>query len=213
MSKPFVVKVLVEDRIAVQTSDGSASLVLDQNAATFWATLQTDLFSKGILLTNDPNATLDIQGGNIGLRCTNGNMNLHGSQILTAGDGNWTQNMSTVDSSVTLNPANALYNEFNNTSIGGLNVISRVDIYPPIGGTIINSIIVNAGNPNPDGRHLWWQNLGLGTLTFTNLSGAGTAGGLIRAPAATYVVPIGGGVEMMFDDTIAPDGLWLIRGI
>lgn len=212
MAKPFLAQVIQESRIQIVTTpDGVAQIVLDDSVAPGEDAIQviTNLFSKGILLQNDPHAFLRIRGGNAEVNVLNGNLALNTSQLLMLGSGNLTQNMATVDNSVVLNPANATYTEFNNTSVGGLQVISRVDIFPAAGGTTIDSIILQPGNPNPDGRQIWWQNIGNDSLTFANLSGAGTAGGLILCPnGAPFVVRHGGGVSMMFDE--AADQ-WFIR--
>ncbi len=168
-------------------------------------------------MQNDPVAFLEIRGGNAGFNVANGNLVVTSSELVLHGSGLVEQNMETVDNSITLDPAAAVYNELSDAILGGLNVISRVNIVPDATGTTINSIIVHAGNPNPDGRKIWIQNQGTlvgQTLTLANLAGAGTAGGLIQAPSALdYIVPHGGGVCIMFDDTVSVDGLWLVRAI
>jgi|SRR6185295_12517668 len=213
MAKPFLVKTIQEVTIQIVTSDGgSGQIVLDQTLGPGNDTVQitTDLFSKGILLQNDPTALWRMRGGNGEWSLTNGNLSLNTSQLFETGSGNLRQNMVTVNNSVTLDPADANYAEFSNVSVGGLNVISRVDLGPAVGGTSIDSIILSPGNPNPDGRQIWFQNIGADPLTFKNLSGAGTPGGLILCPnLADYVIRPGGGVSIMFDE---PNNEWFVRG-
>jgi hypothetical protein len=212
MAKPFLAQVIQEVTIQIVTADGgSGKIVLDQTLGPGNDTVQvtTDLFSKGILLQNDALAFIRMRGGNGEWNLLNGNLALNTSQLLAFGSGNLRQNMVTVNNSVVLNPANANYNEFNNTSVGGLNVVSRVDLFPDGAGTTIQSVILDPGNPNPDGRQIWWQNIGATNLTFANLSGAGTVGGLILCPnGSDFVVRPGGGVSMMFDE---PSNLWFVR--
>jgi len=212
MAKPFLAQVIQEVTIEIVTADGgSGKIVLDQTLGPGNDTVQitTDLFSKGILAQNDTQAFIRMRGGNGEWNLLNGNLALNTSQLLELGSGNLEQNMVTVNNSVVLNPANANYNEFNNTSVGGLNVVSRVNLFPDAGGTSIQSIILSPGNPNPDGRQLWWQNIGVTSLTFVNLSGAGTIGGLILCPnSADFVIRPGGGMGMMFDES---SNLWFVR--
>ena len=215
MSKPFVIKEMLSDSITIHTTDNGAQILLDQNAVLDKIAITTNLFSKGILIQNDPSAFLEIRGGNAGLNLANGNLQVTASQMVLQGSGLLEQNMCTVNNGITLDPAAAVYNELSDAVLGGLNVISRVNVVPDALGTTINSLIVHAGNPNPDGRQIWFQNLGTAvgqTLTFGDLAGAGTAGGLILCPSATdFIVQAGGGVSIMFDDSASADGLWLVR--
>ena len=216
MSKPFATKIVQNDVLTLQTNDGaSAQVVLDQTLplGNFNVQIVTNAFNKGIRIKNDPLAFLEIEGGNAQFNLANGNLTETASHLILLGSGEVEQNMLTIDNSITVAPANTLYNELNTTGAPGINVISRVNIVPDPLGTQINSIIV--GSPNPDGREIWFQNLGTAvgqTLTFGNLSGAGTAGGLILAPGLVdYVILPGGGMSIMFDAAASVDGLWLIR--
>jgi len=212
MAKPFLVKVIREVKIQIVTADGgSGQIVLDETLGPGNDTVQilTDLFSKGILIQNDPAAFIEMRGGNAQWNLSNGNLALNTSQLLMLGSGNLTQNMVTVDNSVVLNPADPNYNEFNNTSVGGLQVISRVDLFPDAGGTTIHSIILDPPNPNPDGRELAFQNIGNAALVFKNLSPSGTAGGLILCPnLADFTIRPGGGGTLTFDE---PSNEWFVR--
>lgn len=212
MSKPFAVKVAQSDILTLRTTDGSAQIVLDQTVGltNFYVQILTDAFNKGIRIKNDPAAFFELEGGNAQLNLANGNLAENTSQLLMSGVGNVTQNMLTVDDSITVDPALAVYGQLDTTGAPGINVISRVNIVPATGGTTINSIIV--GSPNPDGREIWFQNTGTDPLVFVNQSGSGTAGGLISAPNhVDFTVRPGGGVGIMFDETVTIDGLWLIR--
>lgn len=216
MSKPFATKIVQNDVLTLQTTDGvSARVVLDQTLplGNFNVQILTDAFNKGIRLKNDPLAFLEIEGGNAQFNLANGNLLEKTSQLFMLGSADVEQNMLTVNASITVAPANPLYNELNTTGAPGINVVSRVNIVPDPLGTQINSIVV--GSPNPDGREIWFQNLGTTvgqTLTFGNLSGAGTPTGLILAPGLVdYVIQPGGGASLMFDISASVDGLWLIR--
>ena len=215
MSKPFAVRVVQNPVLTLQTDDVGSQIVLDQTVAPGGFTIQvlTDAFNKGIRLKNDPQAFLEIEGGNAQLNLANGNLAENTSRLLMLGTGGVSQNMLTVDNSITVDPALPLYNQLDTTGAPGINVISRVNIVPDAGGTRINSIIVDS--PNPDGREIWFQNLGTAVgqvLTLANLSVAGTAGGLLLAPdLVDFPVRPGGGVSIMFDGTVSVDGLWLIR--
>jgi hypothetical protein len=216
MSKPFATSIVQNDVLTLQTTDGvSAQVILDQTLplGNFNVQILTDAFNKGIRIKNDPLAFFEIEGGNAQINLANGNLAENTAQLFLLGAGNLDQNMLTVNNPITVSPANPLYNELNTTGAPGINVISRVNMVPDPLGTQINSIII--GSPNRDGREIWFQNLGTAvgqTLTFGNLSGAGTAGGLILAPGLVdFVIPPGGGASLMFDATASVDGLWLIR--
>lgn len=215
MSKSLAVKDLVSDAIVVHTTDNSARITLNQSAVQDWILLETNLFSKGIRLRNDPTTTVQLLNRDLFLFATTGNALTIASRIFDQAP-EVNQSLLTVAQVRTLNPAAPVYNEFNNLILPGLDIISRVDIVPDALGTTINSIVTTTGNPNVDGREIWIQNLGTvggQTLTLTHLSGAGTAGGLLLGPGlVNYVIPAGGGASIMFDATVTVDGLWLIRG-
>lgn len=217
MSKPFVCKEMVSPAINIHTTDGSGAVGLDQNAISPAAVVRvsTNLFSKPIQITNDATVEIKLDGGNIFHTASNGNISDVASGTISEAAAFTTQSSLFVTRlPTTVSPAAATYNQFDNTSAPGIQELSRINIVPAAGGTTINSIIVNPGNPNRDGQEIWFQNIGADNLTFTNLSGAGTVGGLIRTAGATYVVPPGGGVSLMFDETVdAPNGQWLVRGI
>lgn len=207
---------LVSDSITLSTTDGGAKIVLDQNAEFNPVEISTDQFSKGILLQNDPTTFLLLRGGNAVFSTSNGNLQVLTSQLFLIGSGMLAQNMLTVNNSITVDPADPLYDELNTTGAPGINVISRLQIAPDASGTTIKSIITNS--PNPDGRVLWIHNVGtsLGqTLTLVNLAAAGTAGGLILTPGLVdYVIPAGGGVCLIFNGSNPEvDGTWLVLGV
>ena len=207
---------LVSDSVTLRTTDAGAQIVLDQDAEFNKIEITTDDFSKGILLQNDPTTFLLLRGGNAVLSTSNGNLQVLTSQLFMTGSGMLAQNMLTVNNSITVDPADPLYDELNTTGAPGINVISRVHIVPDADGTTINSIIV--GSPNPDGRVIWVHNLGMSqgqTLTLANLAAAGTAGGLILAPGLVdYVIPAGGGVCVVFNGSRPDiDGIWLVLGV
>lgn len=216
MSKPFLCKEMTSDSISIHTTASDGSILLDPaDAGSNVVQIRTNLFNKNIVLSNDPTAELKLAGGNIFETASNGNVSVVTNQCSELA-ATVAQSMLTVTRSGTLDPADALYNQFDNTSLGGLQELSRVNINPAALGTTINSIVLQPGNPNPDGREIWIQNIAppLGaSLSLVNESGAGTAGGLIRAPLPIYVIPPGGGVSIMFDSTVTADGEWLIRGI
>jgi hypothetical protein len=207
---------IVSDSVTLSTTDEGAKIALDQDAAFYKISIMTDHFSKGILLQNDPTAFFELRGGNAVLSTSNGNLQLLTSQLFMIGSGMLAQNMLTVNNSITVDPADPLYDELNTTGAPGINVISRVHIVPDADGTTIKSIVT--GSPNPDGRVLWIHNLGTSlaqTLTLTHLASVGTAGGLILGPGlADYVIPAGGGVCLVFNGS-QPDvaGLWLVVGV
>ena len=212
MSKPFVVKTMVSDRIEMRTTDGSGTVVLDQDDPQNHVRISTDSFSKGILVATDPNTAIQLLNGNIFVFTPNGNVETTSSHSVENSAVNNEQTLLTVTRRVTLDPADPVYDELNNTDVGSINISSRLNIVPDASGTIVNSLIINVGDPNPDGREIWVQNLGTDpgqTLTLTNQSPSGTAGGKFRS-AADYVIGSGGGVGIMFDQ--AADE-WLVRGI
>jgi hypothetical protein len=215
MSKSFAVKDVVSDTLVVHTSDNSAKITLDQTAPQDRLIMETDLFNRGVRLQNDPNAVIQLLGGNIFVFCPNGNVITSASRVIDQGN-EVSQSLLTVEQVRTLDPAAPVYNELNNTNVGSLNIISRVDIVPDALGTTINSIILDVGQPNVDGREIWIQNLGTAApqvLVLSHLSGAGTVGGLILGPGLVdFSIPAGGGASIMFDATATIDGLWLIRG-
>jgi hypothetical protein len=205
----------------MHTTDGSGSVILDQAPAIPGdpvVTVKTNLFNKPILLTNDPTVEVKLDGGNVFETATNGNISsVAGGSISEQAALVLQSSLFVTRLPTTVNPAAPLYNQFDNGSCPGIAELSRVNIVPDALGTTINSIITNPGNPNVDGQEIWFQNLGTAagqTLTFTNQSGAGTVGGLLRTSGVAYVVPAGGGVSMMFDSTVdSPHGQWLVRGI
>lgn len=215
MSKSFAVKDVVSDTLVVHTTDNSAKITLDQTAPQDRLILETDLFNRGVRIQNDPNAVIQLLGGNIFVFCPNGNVITSASRVIDQGS-EVSQSLLTVEQVRTLDPAASVYAEFNNSSLGGLNIISRVDIVPDALGTTINSIILDVGQSNVDGREIWIQNLGTTApqvLVLAHLSGVGTAGGLILGPGLVdFSIPAGGGASIMFDATATVDGLWLIRG-
>jgi hypothetical protein len=207
---------IVSDSITFNTTDAGAKIVLDQDAEFNKIEITTDHFSKGILLQNDPTTFLELRGGNAALSTSNGNLQLITSQLFMTGSGMLAQNMLTVNNSITVDPADPLYDELNTTGAPGINVISRVHIVPDTDGTTIKSIVT--GSPNPDGRVLWIHNLGTSlaqTLTLAHLAPAGTAGGLILAPRLVdYNIPAGGGVCLIFNGSRPDvDGIWLVDGV
>jgi hypothetical protein len=168
------------------------------------------------LLQNDPTAFFELRGGNAALSTSNGNLQLITSQLFMLGSGMVAQNMLTVNNSITVDPADPIYDELNTTGAPGINVISRVQLVPDADGTTINSIVT--GSPNPDGRVIWIHNLGTSltqTLTLANLSATGTDGGRILAPGLTdYVIPAGGGACVIFNGSQRNvDGTWLVLGV
>jgi hypothetical protein len=207
---------IVSDAVSLRTTDEGAKITLDQDAEFNKIEIKTDHFSKGILLQNDPTAFFELRGGNAALSTSNGNLQLITSQLLMTGSGMVAQNMLTVNNSITVDPADALYDELNTTGAPGINVISRVHVAPDADGTTISSIIT--GSPNPDGRVIWIHNLGTSltqTLTLVSLAAAGTAGGLILAPGLTdYIIPAGGGACLIFNGSQPDvDGTWLVLGV
>lgn len=216
MSKPFICREMISDTVSIHTTAFDGSILLDPtDVGSNVVQIKTNLFSKNILLTNDPTAEIKLEGGNIFHTASNGNISDVAGGLISEVAAFTTQSSLFVTRlPTTVDPASAVYNQFDNTSCPGIAQLSRVNIVPAIGGTTINSIIVDPGNPNRDGQEIWFQNIGANTLTFTNLSGAGTVGGLIRTPGISYIVLPGGGVSMMFDETVdSPNGQWLVRGI
>ena len=65
---------LVSDSITLSTTDGGATIVLDQDAENNKIEIETDQFSKGILLQNDPTTFLLLRGGNAVFSTSNGNL-------------------------------------------------------------------------------------------------------------------------------------------
>jgi hypothetical protein len=216
MSKPFLSKEVVERSVTVRTLDAASSVVVDQGAANT-VSIQTDSTAKGILLANDANAAIQLLGGDAFLFVPGGNLVETGSEIVENGTGLHQQTMLTVTNRVTLDPAAPSYAELSNASVSNLNVSSRLNVVPDASGTSIDSIVIDAGHPNVDGRELWIQNTGTDpaqTLTLVNQSGSGTAGGLLLCPnGGDYAIPAGGGVSIMFDDSFGANGAWLVRGV
>ena len=217
MSKPFLSKVVVERSVTVRTLDAASSVVVDQGAVTNTVSIQTNSTAKGILLQNDANAAMQLLGGDAFLFVPGGNLVETGSEIVENASALHRQTMLTSTNRVTLDPAAATYTELSNLDVGGLNVSSRLNIVPNATGTTIDSMIIDSGNPNPDGRAIWIQNTGTAaaqTMTLPHLSGSGTAGGQFVCPDdADYVIQRGGGASIMFDDSIGPSGAWLVRAI
>jgi len=214
MSKPFVVKTMVSDRIEMRTTDGSGSVVLDQDDPQNPTKISTSSFDKGILIATDANTAVQLLNGNIFVYTPNGNIVSTSSHSVDNSAVNNEQTLLTVTRRVTLDPADPLYDELNNSDVGAINISSRLNIVPDAAGTVVNSLVIDEGNANPDGREIWIQNTGTDpgqTLTLTNLSPSGTAGGKFRGPG-DYVIEAGGGVSIMFDAG-SGDGEWLVRGI
>lgn len=216
MSKPFICKEMLSDTVSIHTTAFDGSILLDPtDVGSNIVQVKTNLFSKNIVLSNDPTAEIKLTGGNIFHTASNGNISdVAGGTISEVAPFTTQSSLFVTRLPTTVSPAAATYNQFDNGSAPGIQQLSRINIVPAGGGTTINSIIVDPGNPNRDGQEIWFQNIGADNLTFTNLSGAGTVGGLIRTPGASYVVVPGGGVSMMFDSTVdSPNGQWLVRGI
>lgn len=219
MSKPLVVAELVSPAINMHTTLGSGAVVLTDTPALLGpvVSISTNLFNKPIVLTNDPTAEVKLDGGNVFVTASNGNVGVSAGGSISETAAFTRQSMLVVTRTpTTVDPAAAVYNQFDNGSAPGIAQLSRINVVPDALGTTINSIVVNPGNPNQDGQEIWFQNLGSApgqTLTLTNLSGAGTAGGLLRTSGVGYVVQPGGGVGIMFDETVTADGAWLVRGI
>ncbi len=216
MSKPFICKEMLSDTVSIHTTAFDGSILLDPtDVGSNIVQVKTNLFSKNIVLSNDPTAEIKLAGGNIFHTASNGNISdVAGGTISEVAAFTTQSSLFVTRLPTTVDPAAATYNQFDNVSCPGINELSRVNIVPAVGGTTINSIIVDPGNPNRDGQEIWFQNIGADNLTFTNQSGAGTVGGLIRTPGASYIVLAGGGASIMFDSTVdSPNGQWLVRGI
>jgi hypothetical protein len=214
MSKPFLIKEIKETRIAIHTTNNVSSVVLDQAATEDTIVIETTAVTAGVLLAggSEDNA-IQLFDGDVFVFTPNGNLVETAGQIFENASSLHQQSMLTAANRVTLSPAASLYNELNNGIAPGLNQSSRINIAPPAGGTVINSIVVVG---SPDGRELWVQNVnppGGDALTLTNQSGAGTLGGRFQGPG-DYVIPAGGGASIMLDQTaLAGEGAWLVRGI
>lgn len=216
MSKPFICKEMLSDTVSIHTTSFDGSILLDPaDIGSNIVQIKTNLFSKNIVLSNDPTAEIKLAGGNIFHTASNGNISdAAGGTISEVAAFTTQSSLCVTRLPTTVDPAAVTYNQFDNVSCPGIQELSRINIVPAVGGTTINSIIVDPGNPNRDGQEIWFQNIGANNLTFTNQSGAGTVGGLIRTPGASYIVLAGGGVSIMFDVTVdAPNGQWLVRGI
>lgn len=212
MSKPLVVKTMVSSRIEMRTTDGSGTVVLDQDDPQNQVKIEASSFDKGILVRNDPNTALQLLNGNIFVFTPNGNIEMTSSHSVDNAAVNSEQTLLTVTRRVTLDPADPVYDELNNSDVGSINISSRLNVAPDAAGTVVNSLVIDEGNPNPDGREIWVQNIGTDpgqTLTLTNQSPSGTVGGKFRS-ATDYVIGAGGGVGIMFDASVNE---WLVRGI
>lgn len=217
MSKPLIASVVRSPSVEVTTDDGTQRLVLDQGAPDVGILARS--LNKNVRISSDPADNVAVElvpDGSIFVFTPAGNAFVTASQILLDGDAQVRLTLLDVSRSVVLDPADPLYEEINNLFVPGLNVVSRLDIVPAAGGTTINSMIVDSGSPNPDGRQVWIQNLGtdpLQTLTLSYFSPTGTAGGLFSTPGGGIgiVIPLGGGVSAMFDSNVSPDGAWVVR--
>jgi hypothetical protein len=191
------------------------ALTCDDGAGMHLVTDGADLLleNSGTQITSNLAST-----GNLLVTNTNGNVVTTAGQIVETaqiavinGTATVLQTMLTLGNSATLNPSNANYAELGPSQATGLNLASRLDVFPNAAGTTIDSIII--ASPNPDGRQIAIQNIGTAggqTLTLRNQNDAGTAGGKFFGPG-DYVIPAGGGVIITFDST-AP-GFWFVRGV
>src|ERR1700750_73498 len=153
MSKPFLCKEVKETQVTIKTADGVSSIVLDQNAAEDTIAITTSSPTAGVVLANgDTNNALQLFDGAIFVFSPAGNIIETGAKILHQGTSLLQQTMITATNSVVISPASSIYHELNHTTAAGLSTASRLNITPPSGGTVINSII--AFDPNPDGRQL-----------------------------------------------------------
>jgi len=156
-------------------------------------------------------------GGNIFVAAgVAGNTVLSGSQVIATGSTvfenasrNFTSTMETYSNSATLNPAASVYNELSNIDVPAIFNASRFNINPAVGGTTVNSLFTEDGNPNPDGRIIDIQNIGtVDDVVFPNQSVLGTDGGKFFW-AGDFTLPAGMGVKIRFDQNIGA-GSWLI---
>lgn len=157
MSKPFLIKEIKETRIAIHTTNNVSSVVLDQAATEDTIVIETTAVTAGVLLAggSEDNA-IQLFDGDVFVFTPNGNLVETAGQIFENASSLHQQSMLTAANRVTLSPAASLYNELNNGIAPGLNQSSRINIAPPAGGTVINSIVVVG---SPDGRELWVQNV------------------------------------------------------
>lgn len=241
MSKPFAVKVLISDQVTMRTTDGTSSVVVDQavgatvvaSGAGMVATVLGDDDAQ-VLVTSDGNevamtipsipmsVVLDPALTVIGLT------NASGRVIATCGDfvatvdndvnliaeANVLQTLLEIRNNATLDPADANYDELNNTDVPDLINSSRLNIVPDAAGTTVHSIFTNDGVPNVPHKTLWVMNTGTDpgqTLTFINQSGSGTVGGLFFGPG-DYEIPAGGGVVLLLDTHVTADPVWVVYG-
>lgn len=212
MAKPFAVKTITSESILLRTTDGNNTVLLDENAVQNGLVIKS--VNKGVLFSGNAGNTVAIQmlGGDMFLFNPGGNIIETASNLLDNGNDLQSQSMETITAKRSLLVADAVYNQLDNTDVGGINVVSRLNITPNAIGTIIHSIILNVGTDNIDGRYLWIQNIGTDpaqTITLTNQNPLGTVGGKFLGPG-DYIIPAGGGCDICFDqDTDA----WQIKGI
>lgn len=158
-------------------------------------------------------------GGNIFIDAgADGNAVMTGSQVIANGSTTFqnasslgAQTMETLTNSARLDPANSSYPQLTNADVPEIRTASRFLINPAIGGTEIDSLFTNDSEPNPDGRKIWIQNIGVDDVALPNQSPSGTDGGKFFW-AGDFTLPGGMGVSILFDASVGA-GSWLIQGM
>lgn len=210
MAKPLLAATVVSPSVTVRSSDSSASVLVDTATGVHVTT------SGNGILVDIPSIGSFVElsaGGTLSAVNTNGNVQVIAGNSLVLRGFHVEQTMLTLTDVATLDPAAAVYNELNNNDVAELITASRLNVAPPAGGTVINSMFVQQGNPNPDGRVFLIQNTSsTDPVTLANLAAGGTDGGKFFGPG-DYVIPGGpggGGAVVEFDED---GGVWFVRGI
>lgn len=242
MSKPFAVEVLISNSVTMRTTDGTATVVVDQvSGATMTASGAGKLAkifgdnTAKVLATSNGNevalsipsismsVVLDPTTGTLALNDAPGRIIsncgdfvvLASNDVNLIGNANVLQTLLEIRNNATLDPANAVYNELSNIDVPDLINSSRLNIVPDATGTTVHSIFTNSGVDNIPHKTLWLMNTGTAvgqTLTLVNQSGLGTIGGLFFGPG-DYIIPAGGGVVLLFDTHVTPpNGTWVVYG-
>jgi hypothetical protein len=187
MSKAFAVKVVVSDQVTMRTTDGTSSVVVDQVAG---ATMTASGAGKIATVIGDDDATVLVtsDGNDVSITIPSIPMGIAldptltlmaltnpGGRITTTSgdfvatatndvnliaDANVLQTLLEVRNNATLDPADAVYLELNNTDVPDLINSSRLNIVPDAAGTVIHSIFTNAAVPNVPHKVLLIMNTG-----------------------------------------------------
>lgn len=243
MSKPFVCEVVKSNRVSVETTDGTSSVVVDQTVGATLTASGTGMLAKvfgdddaKVLATSDGNevtmsipslpmsVVLDPTTNTLAFNDTVGRIIANCGDFVTLAsneiDGIASSNviftLLSLLNNATLDPADPTYAELSNIQVPDLINSSRLNIVPDVLlGTAIDSLFTNSGVDNKPGWILLIKNTGTGVTQVLTLKNQSGAGtaGGLFFGPGDYVIPAGGGVIVLFDTHVTADGAWIVFGV